>query len=143
MSVGKPRRVRLHSEESWISSARKVSCWNRFHGKLIDRLVSSRTQGHDDCDRTGTSRHGSTRMSRRNSCPPPAPEKMSVDTLHCSTRWEKHQIWAAGSTHQNTRHFLQCKLNSLMRHTATTSSGCRTLRSTSFLGRARIVFSEP
>ena len=45
---GIPKRIWVASEGSWMSeaaarsSARNVSCWNRFQGKLIGRLVSWR-----------------------------------------------------------------------------------------------------
>ena len=96
------------------SMASSLADWSRGGGH-------SRTQGQDD--RVQTWEH--TNVSQEQ-LPPPTPEKMSKDTFHHNTRCDERQIWTAGSTHQNTRHLQQYKLNMWMRHTKTTSSGCKT-----------------
>ena len=134
---GNPKRIRLDSEESWMSEVAAS-----FFGRESVSLEPIPGHAHwQTCTVEEAIRRLKATMAQ---LPAPTQEKMSGSTLHYNTtRWEEHQIWTAGSTHQNTRHSIRYKRNLWMRHTATTSSGCTTRRSTSFAGRTGNVFPEP
>ena len=92
-------RIRLDSFGSWMSEA-AASLFGR-ESVLLEPIPG---QAHwQDCSRGGGLVRGLKATMAQ--LPAPTPEEMSEDALHYNTRWEEHQIWTAGSTLQNARHF--------------------------------------
>ena len=134
---GKPKRVRVDSEGSWMSEAAAT-----FFGKgsVLLEPISGRTHWPTGLVEEAIRGLKTTTTAK-------ALKHTEMGALECRARavaassaredvrgysppqngFGRVPVWTADSAHQNTRHLPQYVPNLRMRPVATTSNGCRTL----------------